>query len=89
MPPKPTSTKSVDEKNWDDYIKLFEIYASHMVVDEPGIIDGGVVSKTKPEIIETDDVLPTKPWLCPKREEEITEIDDVLPTEPWLHPKTE
>ena len=84
MPPKPTGIKNVDDKNWDDYIKLLEIYAPHMVVDKPDIIDGGVVSKIKPEIIEIDNVVPTKPWPRPKTEEEIIEIDDVVPTEPWL-----
>ena len=87
-PPKPTGIKSVDDKNWDDYIKLLEIYAPHMVVEKLDIIDGGVVTKIKPEIIEIDDVVPTEPWLRPKTEEDIIEIDDVAPTEPWQRAAT-
>ena len=83
-PLKPTGIKSVDEKNWDNYIKLLEIYAPHMVVGEPGIIDGDIVPTIKTEI---DDVVPTEPWLRPKTGEEIVEIDNIEPTEPWLRPE--
>ena len=85
--PKPTGIKRVDDNYWDDYIKLLEIYAPHMIVDKPDIIDGSIVPTIKPEIVEIDDVVPTEPWLRPKTEEEIVEIDDVVPTEPWLSPE--
>ena len=86
-PPKPTDIKSVDDKDWGDYLKLLEIYAPHMVVDEPDIIDVGVVTKIKPEIVEIDNVVPTEPWLQPKTEEEIVEMDDVVSTKPCLQLK--
>ena len=85
--PKPTGIKRVDDNYWDDYIKLLEIYAPHMIVDKRDIIDGSIVPTIKPEIVEIDDIVPTEPWLRPKTEEEIVEIDDVVPTEPCLSPE--
>ena len=83
--PQPTTTstdektdiKSVDEKNYDDYLKILQIYKPDLFVDEEDVI---ITPKTE----EIDDVVP--PWLRPKTEE----IDDAVPTvELWLRPKTE
>ena len=62
-PPKPTSIKSVDKENYDNYLNILRIYRPELFADDPDIIDGGIVSSLKPEIVEIDDVVPTEPWL--------------------------
>ena len=62
-PPKPTSIKSVDKENYDNYLNILRIYRPELFADDPDIIDGGIVSTLKPEIVEIDDVVPTEPWL--------------------------
>ena len=62
-PPKPIGIKSVDEENYNNYLKTLQIYRPDLFVDDPDIIDGGILSTIKPEIVEIDDIVPTEPWL--------------------------
>ena len=62
-PPEPTGIKSVDEENYDNYLKFLQIYKPDPFVDED---DNNVITPpTQPtkavEIIESDDVVPTEP----------------------------
>ena len=54
-PPQKTCIKSVDDKNYEDYLKVLQIYRPDLFIDEE---DNYVIPTPKTEIIETDDVVP-------------------------------
>ena len=53
-PPQKTGIKSVDDKNYEDYLKAFQIYRPDLFIDEE---DNYVISTPKTEIIEIEDVV--------------------------------
>ena len=57
-PPQKTGIKSVDDKNYEDYSKVIQIYRSDLFIDEE---DNYVIPTTKTEIIEIEDVVPPAP----------------------------
>ena len=58
MPPQKTGSKSVDDKNYEDYLKVLQIYRPDLLIDEE---DNYVISTPKTEIIEIEDVVPPAP----------------------------
>ena len=58
MPSQKTSNKSVDDKNYEDYLKVLQIYRPDLFIDEE---DNYVISTPKSEIIEIEDVVPPAP----------------------------
>ena len=73
-PPEKTGIKSVDEKNYNDYLKILQIYRPDFFAEEENKVD--VITPKAEQIIEIDDVVPSEPWLTPKTEE----IDGIEPT---------
>ena len=57
-PPQKTGIKNVDDKNYEDYLKAFQIYRPDLFIDEE---DNYVISTPKTEIIEIEDVVPPTP----------------------------
>ena len=57
-PPQKTGVKSVDDKNYEDYLKVLQIYRPDLFIDEE---DNYVISTPKTEIIEIEDVVPPTP----------------------------
>ena len=57
-PPQKTGNKSVDDRNYDDYLKVLQIYRPDLFIDEE---DNYVISTPKTEIIEIEDVVPPTP----------------------------
>ena len=57
-PPQKTGIKSVDGKNYEDYLKVLQIYRPDLFIDEE---DNYVIPTPKTEIIEIEDVVPTAP----------------------------
>ena len=60
-PPQKTGIKSVDDKNYEDYLKVLQIYRPDLFIDEE---ENYAIPTQKNEIIEIEDVVPPKP---PKR----------------------
>ena len=58
MPSQKTGNKSVDDKNYEDYLKVLQIYRPDLFIDEE---DNYVISTPKSEIIEIEDVVPPAP----------------------------
>ena len=58
MPPQKTGNKSVDDKNYEDYLKVLQIYRLDLFIDED---DNFVISTPKAEINEIEDVVPPTP----------------------------
>ena len=56
--PQKTNIKSVDDKNYEDYLKVLQIYRPDLFIDEE---DNYVIPTPKTEIIETEDVVPPVP----------------------------
>ena len=54
-PPQKTGIKSVDDKNYKDYLKVLQIYRSDLFIDEE---DNYVIPTPKNEVIEIEDVVP-------------------------------
>ena len=54
-PPQKTGIKSVDDKNYEDYLNILDIYRPDLFIDEE---DNYVIPTLKTEIIEIDDVVP-------------------------------
>ena len=52
-PPQKTDIKSVDDKNYEDYLKILQIYRPDLFIDEE---DDYVITQPKTEII--DDIIP-------------------------------
>ena len=57
-PPQKTGIKSVDDKNYEDYSKVLQIYRPDLLIDEE---DNYVIPTPKNEIIEIEDVVPPAP----------------------------
>ena len=57
-PSQKTGIKSVDDKNYEDYLKVLQIYRPNLFIDEE---DNYVIPTPKTEIIETEDVVPPAP----------------------------
>ena len=57
-PPQKTGNKSVDKKNYEDYLKVLQIYRPDLFIDEK---DNYVISIPKTGIIEIEDVVPPTP----------------------------
>ena len=57
-PPQKTSIKSVDDKNYEDYLKVLQIYRPDVFIDEE---DNYLIPTPKTEIIEIEDVVPPGP----------------------------
>ena len=57
-PPQKTGNKSVDDKNYEDYLKVLQIYRPDLFIDEQ---DNYVLSTPKTEIIEIEHVVPLTP----------------------------
>ena len=57
-PPQKTGIKSVNDKNYEDYVKVLQIYRPDLFVDEE---DNYVVPTPKNEITEIEDVVPPAP----------------------------
>ena len=58
MPPQKTGIKIVDDKNYEDYLKILQIYRPDLFIDEE---DNYVIPTPKTEIIEIEDVVPPAP----------------------------
>ena len=59
MPPQKTGNKSVGDKNYEDYLKVLQIYRQDFLfIDEE---DNYVISTPKIEIIEIEYVVPPAP----------------------------
>ena len=58
MPPQNTGIKSVDDKNYEDYLKVLQIYRPDLFIDEEVKY---VIPTPKTEIIEIEDVAPPTP----------------------------
>ena len=72
MPPQKTGIKSVDDKNYEDYLKVLQIYRPDLFIDEEGNNNYVMPTpKTETEII--DDVLPADIF-TPKTEEFIPDL---------------
>ena len=57
-PPQKTGIKSVDDKSYEDYLKVLQIYRPDLFIDEEG---NYTIPTPKNEIIEIEDVVPPKP----------------------------
>ena len=57
-PPQKAGIKSVDDKNYKDYLKVLQIYRPDLFIDEK---DNYVIPTPKNEIIEIEDVVPPAP----------------------------
>ena len=57
-PSQKTGIKSVDDKNYEDYLKVLQIYKPDLFIDEE---DNYVIPIPKTEVIETEDVVPPAP----------------------------
>ena len=57
-PPQKTGNKSADDKNYEDYLKVLQIYKPDLFIDKE---DNYVTSTPKTEIIEIEDVVPPTP----------------------------
>ena len=57
-PSQKTDIKSVDDKNYEDYLKVLQIYRPDLFIDEE---DNYVIPTPKNEIIEIEDVVPPAP----------------------------
>ena len=58
LTPPRTGIKSVDDKNYEDYVKVLQIYKPDLFIDEE---DNYVIPTPKTEIIEIEDVVPPTP----------------------------
>ena len=56
-PPQKTGIKSVNDKNYEDYLKVLQIYRPDLFIDEE---DNYAIPTPKNEIIEIEDVVPPK-----------------------------
>ena len=56
--PQKTGIKSIDDKNYEDYLKILQIYRPDLFIDEE---NNCVIPTPKTEIIETEDVAPPAP----------------------------
>ena len=56
--PQKTGSKSVDDKNYEDYLKVLQIYRPDLFIDEE---DNYVISTPKTEIVEIEDFVPPTP----------------------------
>ena len=56
--PQKTGIKSVDDKNYEDYLKVLQIYRPDLFIDEVG---NYIMPTSKTEIIEIEDVVPPAP----------------------------
>ena len=57
-PPQKTGIKIVDDKNFEDYLKVLQIYRQDLFIDEE---DNYVIPTPKNKIIEFEDVVPPAP----------------------------
>ena len=57
-PPQKTGIKSVDDKNYEDYLKVLQVYRLGLFIDEE---DNYIIPTPKNEIIEIEDAVPPKP----------------------------
>ena len=57
-PPQKTGVKSVDDKNYEDYLKIIQIYRPDLFIDEEY---NYIIPTPKNEIIEIEDVVPPAP----------------------------
>ena len=58
LTPPRTGIKSIDDKNYEDYVKVLQIYKPDLFIDEE---DNYVIPTPKTEIIEIEDVVPSTP----------------------------
>ena len=58
MAPQKTGFKSVGDKNYEDYLKVLQIYRPDLFIDDE---DNYVIPTPKTEIIEIEDVVPPAP----------------------------
>ena len=59
-PPKKAGIKSFDDKNYEDYLKVLQIYRPDLFIDEEDN-NNYVIPTPKTEIIEIEDVVPPTP----------------------------
>ena len=57
-PPQKTGIKSIDDKNYEDYLKVLQIYRPGLFIDEE---DNYFIPTPKTGIIEIEDVVPPTP----------------------------
>ena len=57
-PPQKIGIKSVDDKNYEDYLKVLQIYRQDLFIDEE---DNYIIPTPKNKIIEIEDVVPPAP----------------------------
>ena len=57
-PHQKTGIKSVDDKNYEDYLKVLQIYRPDLFIDKE---ENYIIPTPKNEIIETEDVVPPAP----------------------------
>ena len=57
-PPQKTRIKNVDDKNYEDYLKVLQIYRPDLFIDEE---NNHIIPTPKNEIIEIEDVVPPAP----------------------------
>ena len=57
-PPPKTGIKSVDDKNYENYLEVLQIYRPDLFIDEE---DNYIIPTPKTEIIESEDVVPPAP----------------------------
>ena len=76
-PPQKTGIKSVDDKNYEDYLKVLQIYRPNLFIDEE---DNYVIPTPKTEIIEIEDVvLPVPPKPIPVIPQETVKLPKPIP----------
>ena len=57
-PPQKTGIKGIDDKNYEDYLKILQIYRPDLFIHEE---DNYVISTPKTEIFEIEDAVPSTP----------------------------
>ena len=76
-PPQKTGSKSVDDKNYEDYLKVLQIYRPDLFIDEE---DNYVILTPKTEINEIEDVVtPTSAKPIPVIPQETVKLPKPIP----------
>ena len=76
-PPQKTDIKIVDDKNYEDYLKVLQIYRPDLFIDEE---DNYVIPIPKNEIIEIEDVMsPAPPKPIPVIPQETVKLPKPIP----------
>ena len=76
--PQKTGIKSVDDKNYEDYLKVLQIYRADLFIDEEDN-NNYVILTPKTEIVETEDVPPTPLKPIPIIPQETVKLPKTIP----------